>query len=54
MAHDGEGFEKGLEFLREIAERLQGDLDEEEAISILEGVVEEVERLGEKLEEGGS
>ena len=53
MSEDKEILEKGLREAREKADRLQGEeLDEREALDILEEAVGDVERLGEQLEKG--
>ena len=54
MAEEKKDLEEELQSVRRKAEKLQEDLEEEEAIGILEEAVGEVERLGEELEEGGS
>lgn len=54
MPQDNKDLEEGLQSVRGKVEELQEDLEEGEAIDILEEAVGEVERLGEKLEEGES
>ncbi|MDY6793812.1 MAG: hypothetical protein SWK76_00810 [Actinomycetota bacterium] len=44
--------EDGLEKLREMTTKLEEDLDEKEAVDLLEKAVEEAEERGKDLEEG--
>jgi hypothetical protein len=39
------------EGLRQMVERLEGDVDDDEAVELLKNAVERVERLGKGLEE---
>jgi hypothetical protein len=39
--------------LRRIVDSLEGDMDEDESVQLLEDAVERVERFGRKLEEEG-
>ena len=53
MSEDKETLEKELRKAREKADKLQEEeLDEKEALDILEEAVGDVERLGEQLEKG--
>jgi len=54
LPEDNENLERRLREVREKADKLEGELAEGEALDILEEAVEEVERLGEQLEKGGS
>lgn len=53
LREDKEEKRDELERVREMADRLEGDVPEQEAIDLLEKAVEEVERFGKDLEEGG-
>lgn len=52
MEEEKKGPREDLEKLREMTERLEGGIEEEEAVEILERAVEETEELGRRLEEG--
>ncbi|GEM_PF-1611001 len=52
MPEDRENMEEVLRRVREKADRLQEELEEGEALDVLEEAVEEVERCGEQLEKG--
>jgi hypothetical protein len=54
LPEDNENIERRLREVREKTDKLEGELAEGEALDILEEAVEEVERLGEQLEKGGS
>jgi hypothetical protein len=54
LPQDNKDLEEELQSVRKKVEGLQEDLEEGEAIAVLEEAVGEVERLGEKLEEGES
>lgn len=44
--------DKELDDLRNIAGRLEGSLDEEDAIDLMEKAVDKIEEAGKSLEEG--
>ena len=54
MPEDKEDLEKGFRELRQKADKLEGELTEDEALDVLEEAVAEVESLGEQLEKGES
>jgi hypothetical protein len=54
LSEKGKDLERKLDSIREKTERLQGELEEAEAIELLEETVEELERFGGELEERGS
>lgn len=53
MREEKEGKKSELEMVREMADRLEGDIPEQEAVDLLEEAVEEVERFGKDLEDSG-
>ena len=54
MTREGKDLEKALDSLGKKAERLQEDLELDEALDVLDEAVGEVENIGEALEEAGS
>ncbi len=53
LPEDEEEKKSELERVRRLADRLEGDIPEEEAVDLLEEAVEESERFMKKLEESG-
>ncbi|MDD3717131.1 MAG: hypothetical protein PHP28_00510 [Actinomycetota bacterium] len=54
MPQDEKDLERALDGVREKLKKLQGDLEPEEALEVLEEAVAETERIGGQLEEAGS
>ena len=50
MSEEREERQSDLARVRELAERLEGDIPEPEVVDLLEEAVEEVERFGKDLE----
>jgi exonuclease VII small subunit len=51
LPEDRKNLDTEVDQLQEMADRLEGDLGEDEAVDILEEAVERVERFGKRLEE---
>ena len=51
MHEERKNLEGEVDRTREMAELLEGDLDEDESIDLLENAVEQVERFEKRLEE---
>jgi uncharacterized protein YlxW (UPF0749 family) len=54
LPQEDKDLERAIDGVREEVERLQEDLEPDEALKVLEEAVGEVERLGDRLEEAGS
>ncbi|MBK5093474.1 MAG: hypothetical protein JJE48_08165 [Actinobacteria bacterium] len=54
MVREDKDLEKDIQSIREKAQRLQEELEESEAIDVLEEAALEVERFGGELEDAGS
>jgi len=54
LTEDEKERQDALHSVRKKAEKLQDELEPEEALDILEEAVGEVERFGDELEKGGS
>ncbi len=51
MSDERKDLKNEADGVRRIVDRLEGDMDEDESIQLLEDAVERVERFGSKLEE---